>query len=145
MLWFSLWDVYRYQPISHSSCRLSTMYGSICLVWLSWSCETEKIQTLFIFPCDMWKYSTCSMNNKPVRQTRLTPSGFIERALYFPISHWNEHCLHIIFFQFFFCTFAVALVKLCNVPMTECIHNNYYDWINYLSAHDCHSLKLTFI
>ena len=45
VLWFSLWYVYRYQPISHSSCRFSTMYGS--LVCVAWSCE--KIQALFIF------------------------------------------------------------------------------------------------
>ena len=29
VLWFSLWDVYRYQLISHSSSRLSTMYETI--------------------------------------------------------------------------------------------------------------------
>ena len=46
VLWFSLWDVYRYQPISHSRCRLSKMYGRI-MSCVTWSCE--KIQKLFIF------------------------------------------------------------------------------------------------
>ena len=46
MLWFSLWDVYRHQPMWHSSCRFSTMYGSV-MSCVTWSCE--KIQTLFIF------------------------------------------------------------------------------------------------
>ena len=34
VLWFSLRDVYRYKPMSHSSCRLSTMYGSLVYVLL---------------------------------------------------------------------------------------------------------------
>ena len=46
VLWFSLWDVYWYQPISHSRCILSTMYG-IIMSCVTWSCD--KIQTLFIF------------------------------------------------------------------------------------------------
>ena len=57
LLWFSLWDVYRYQPISHSICRLSTMYGSLVYVWLG---RVKKYKRHF--SCDMWKYSTCSMN-----------------------------------------------------------------------------------
>ena len=38
--WFSLWDVYRYQPISHSICSLNC---NICV-----ALSFEKIQTLFI-------------------------------------------------------------------------------------------------
>ena len=29
VMWFSIRDVYRYQPISHSSCTFSTMHGSL--------------------------------------------------------------------------------------------------------------------
>ena len=55
--WFSLWYVYRYQPISHTFCTLNCNVWQLCVTW---SCE--KIQTLFIFLCDIGKYSTCPMN-----------------------------------------------------------------------------------
>ena len=32
--WFSLWDVYRYQPISHSSCSLNCNVWQLCHIWL---------------------------------------------------------------------------------------------------------------
>ena len=54
----SLWDVYEYQPISHSRCRLSTLYGNnyvMCdlIVW-------ENTNVVH-FSCVVWKYSTCLM------------------------------------------------------------------------------------
>ena len=56
--WFSLWDVYRYQPIWHSSCSSTAIYGSyiICdlIVWEN----TNGVH----FSCDMGKYSTCPMD-----------------------------------------------------------------------------------
>ena len=64
VLWFSLWDVYRYQPISHSSCRLSN-------VWLEVSCVSrscEKIQTVFIFR------AICE-NTAHVQWIRCSPKG----------------------------------------------------------------------
>ena len=61
----TLWDVYRYQSISHSSSRLNTMYSRI-MSCVTWSCE--KIQTLFIFRaiCD---------NAAHVQWIRRSPKG----------------------------------------------------------------------
>ena len=47
--------------------------------------RNEKIQTNGVyFSCDIWEYSTRSMNI------------YIERELYFPISPSNKHRLHVI-------------------------------------------------
>ena len=72
--------------VSRSSCRLSTMYGWICV---SWSCE--KIQTVFIFR------AICE-NTAHVKWIRCSPKGshLIHWTSAFPISHSNEHRLHSI-------------------------------------------------
>ena len=70
---FHIWDVYRYQPISHSSCRFSTMYGSD-MSYVTWSCE--KIQTLFIFR------AICE-NTAHVQWIRYSPKGSL-------LFHWTS-------------------------------------------------------
>ena len=54
--WFSLWDVYRYRAISHSSCSSTAIYGSIYIICelIVWE-NTNGVH----FSCDMGKYSTC--------------------------------------------------------------------------------------
>ena len=87
--WFSLWDVYRYQPISHSSCSLNWNARQLCHVW----------------PHRVIKYKRCSFfvwygkmqhmfHESSVRLKAHTL--FMKRVLYFPISHSNEHRLHIV-------------------------------------------------
>ena len=62
VLWFSLWDVYRYQLISHSTtvstCRLSKMYGGYVF------CDMIMGENINVahFSCDIGKYSTCPIN-----------------------------------------------------------------------------------
>ena len=75
-LWFSLSDVYRYQPISHSSCSWNYNVWWLCHVWLDRVRKNNSVH----FSCDM---SKCSPK----------ASNLIHFS--FPISHANEHCLHI--------------------------------------------------
>ena len=65
VLWFSLRDVYRYQPISHSSCRFSTMYGSLVYVWLD---RVRKYK-----PCSFFR-AICK-NTAHVQWIRCSPKG----------------------------------------------------------------------
>ena len=92
------WTQYMVVLISHSSCRLNTLYGSIMscdlIVW-----ENTNVAH---FSWDMWKYSTRSMGTCLKAHTLL-----IERVLYFPTAHSNEHRLHI-----FIHLFIISLVSL---------------------------------
>ena len=82
---FSLWDVYRYQPLSHSNCGLKSNVWQLCHVWL------DRVR----------KYKRCSFfvrqnisNEYCVRLKAHTL--FIGRVLYFLTSHSNEHRLYIL-------------------------------------------------
>ena len=59
--WFSLWNVYRYQPISHSSCSLNCNVWEICHVNDVWFDGGRKYKRCS-FECDIGKYSTCPRN-----------------------------------------------------------------------------------
>ena len=90
--WFSLWDAYRYRPISHSSCILNWNVRQLCHVWRH---RVRKYKRCSFF---VWYGKIQHMfHEKSVRLKAHTL--FIERVLYFPhiqISHSNEHRLHVI-------------------------------------------------
>ena len=62
-------------------------------VSLSWAWENTNVDAVH-FSCNMGKYSTCSKISLGVRLKAHTL--FIERVLYFTISHSIEHRLHIL-------------------------------------------------
>ena len=75
-------------PYRTLAVALTAIYGSyvMCdmIVW-------ENTNVIHI-SCNMGKYSTCPMKGVRLKAHTL----FIGRVLYFPISHSNEHRLHII-------------------------------------------------
>ena len=110
--WFSLWDVYWYQPISHSRCRLSTMCGRI-MSCVTWWCE--KIQTLFIFRaiCD---------NSAHVQWIKCSPKGsnliHWTSALFFHIAlEWTPFAYLVLFFHHIYSSFVILLIGFESVKM----------------------------
>ena len=69
--------------IGISPYRTLAVYSVQCMVvYVMYNLIVWENTNVVHFSSDMLKYSTCSMNK-------------VERVLYFPISHTNEHRLHI--------------------------------------------------
>ena len=112
----SLW-VYRYQPISHSSCSSwAAIYGSYDLiVW-----ENKNVTSSFFVRYGKIQHMS---NNQGVRLKAHTL--IIVRVLYFPISHSNEHRLHIVIIYYSFvavnddliyCIIWFVIIVHCMLP-----------------------------
>ena len=85
--WFSLWDAYRYQPISHSCCGLKCRKHQYCLYFVLYRKMSEEVILLYVAFCTIKQYRD---RRKPEVGTKTYSYRMIPRVFY-SIQYHRQH------------------------------------------------------